>query len=339
MPYFCTHCGKPNKDEAKFCITCGTALKPVNPVVHVAKEVSTLKTNNSALEEVNFIKQQAETIQPNKKRNWIITGISAAIVLAALSIWYFVGFGDKFLYTRFALPNELNLRSSQFDGSDANVINAVKYGAEINVIKEEGEWSQVKVNDQKGYMKTKYLVDAKDFFETNAITRSCGNADTINETRFKKSLLNYFRVNNYTWHIDKALNDKYFEGKAAAGKALWRIKETSGNYKTIVRCKLNGIAKKSFACIIENKAASERKLIVFIYDENDYEIYKGEFANTNLQSLGIANANIGSWFVNGGYATLQKDAIIANYLNDEYAIAYFDGSSIALYMQPVEYGD
>ncbi len=339
MPYFCAHCGKPNNDGLKFCIACGKVLKPVNPIVPVAKEEAPLKTNNPVLEETKFFEQHTETTKPNKKRHWIIAGISAAIVLTALGIWYFVGFKDKFLYTRFALPNELNLRSSQFDGSGANVIIAVKYGAEINIIKEEGEWSQVKVNDQKGYMKTKYLVDAKDFFETNAITRSCGNADTINETRYKKSLLNYFRANNYTWHIDQAMNDKYFDGKATAGKTLWRIKETSTDYKTIQRCKLNGIPKKSFACIIENETSNDRKLVVFIYDQNDNEIYKGEFANAYLQSLSIAIANKDSWYVNGVYTTLPTDAIIANYLNYEYAIAFYDGSSIALYNQPVEYGD
>jgi hypothetical protein len=337
---YCTNCGAQNNDQTKFCTKCGTPLKKgADPLFADQNNIVIPPPPAPIQHQHNKQQSAAEPAPANKNKILLITGI-AVILLGGLFLgWYFL-FNEKPLHTKFVLPNDLKLRNSQFDGSDANIITAVSYGSEVAIISEEGEWSNVKVNGQKGFMKTRYLTDAKDFFETDAIVRSVGIRDTINETRFKKSLLNYFRAKNYTWHIQPEINKKYFDNKADSGKLYWRIKEATADNKTIVRGKFNGTAKKGIACIIENESATERKLLVFIYDDNENEMYKEEFSDAGLQNLGIANAKTGSWLVNGNYYTLPYDGIIVTYSNTEqYAIAYFNGANIKLYIQPVEIGD
>jgi zinc-ribbon domain len=341
---FCKNCGTQNSDDKKFCIKCGNALAKVDthqvPVETKQAPVETKIIQQTEVPVANTYEQEyeAQFAKPKKKKLWIILTTIFILAIGGLAVWYFLK-EAKPLFVKFALPNELKLRSSQFDASDANILYAVSYGTEIQVFKEEGEWSSVKVNDQKGFMKSKYLVDGKDFFEMNAITRSCGAVDTINETRFKRSLLNYFRKNNYTWEIDKAFNDKYFDGKASEGKSFWKIKQTSIDSKTIVRGKFNGIGKKGFACILENQNGTERKLVVFIYDENENEIYSRDFSNNNFQNLEITLPNTASWEINGQYTYLSNDAIIVNNSTGEYSIVYYNGSTVELYLQPFDIGD
>jgi uncharacterized protein YxeA len=193
---FCNKCGIQNSIEKKFCINCGNTLTKFQ-TQQIPLETEVIENNNIPIASSYENKYEEQFTKPKNKKLLIILAIIFILAIGSLTTWYFLS-NAKPLFVKFALPNELKLRSSQFDASDANIINAVSYGTEIQVFKEEGEWSTVKVNDQKGFMKSKYLVDGKDFFEINAITRSCGAADTINETRFKKSLLNYFRKNNYT---------------------------------------------------------------------------------------------------------------------------------------------
>jgi hypothetical protein len=334
---FCNKCGTQNTDDKKFCIKCGNSLTKVQIQ---QTPIETEATQNTISPTVSSYEQEykEQFAKPKNKKLWIILAAIFILAIGSLAAWYFLS-ETKPLFVKFALPNELKLRSSQFDGSDANILNSVNYGTEIKVYKEEGEWSEVKVNEQKGFMKSKYLVDGKDFFEINAITRSCGAADTINETRFKKSLLNYFRKNNYTWEIEKTLNDKYFDGKASEGKSLWKIKQTSIDSKTIVRGKFNGIAKKGFACILENQNGTERKLVVFVYDENENEISSKDFINNNFQNLEITLPNTASWEINGQSTTLPNDAIIVNNSTGDYSIVYYNGSTIELYLQPFDIGD
>jgi hypothetical protein len=333
---FCIKCGTQNTGHSKFCTKCGNTLKPA-PIA--AQTDPVLITEAPVLQKVNTV--ETSSTQPNKKKMWLIIGIATIALIGGFLSWYFIFNKDEPLYVKFVLPQDLKLRSNQFDGSDANIITAVRYGSEIMVLKEEGEWSSVKVNEQTGFMKSKYLATGRDFFETDAIVRSCGINDTINETRFKRSLLNYFRKNNYTWQVAPDINKKYFNDSAAIGKTMWRIKETKLYEKTIVRGKFNGLAKKGIACIIENEQKTQTKLLVFIYDENENEIKSAEYAAPNFATLGIAEANnLVTWYINGAYTTLFYEGIAAYYAeSDESSLIYFNGNTIDLYSQPVEYGD
>ena len=333
---FCTKCGTQNAGQGKFCTKCGNTL---NYAAATVTNESPKIINQQVIQPADIVETLPGTA--SKKKMWLIISAAAVVLIIGFLSWYFIFNKNEIHYSKFVLPSDLKLRSSQFDGSDANIISALTYGTEVTVLKEEGEWSNVKVNEQTGFMKSKYLATGRDFFEADAITRSCGINDTINETRFKKSLLNYFRKNNYTWQITPDINKKYFNDSAATGKTRWRIKEAKPYEKTIVRGKFNGIAKKGIACIIENEQKTLTKLLFFIYDENDNEIKNAEYNASNFATLGIAEANSSvTWYLNGVYAAIPYEGVVAYYAeSDETSLIYFNGNTIDIYSQPVEYGD
>lgn len=332
---FCTKCGVENQELTKFCTRCGNLIqKKVNSQINFQKEIKENAITQVANE--HLISETTDTAYtpPAKNKKLLFFIMISILMFGALAAWYFLVAGEKGT-VKFVLPNDLKLRNSQFDGSDANIIASFRYGTEVTVLKEEGEWSTVKVDDQTGFMKNKYLVDGKDFFETDAIVRSVGVNDTINESRFKKSLLKYFRANNYTWHVQPQINEKYFGGSAEAGKLLWRIKETVGSDRTIVRGKFNGITKKGIGCIIENEAGTERKLLCFIYDEYENELFKAEFADNNLRKLELANKGLKCILYENNYGALPYDGIIVSVIGgQDKAIIYLNGNEITLIKQP-----
>ena len=331
---FCTKCGAQNTELIKFCTQCGNLIqKKANSQINFQKEIKEDAINQVAKEHLLSETTDTAYTPTVKNKKFLFFIIISILMFGAIAAWYFLVAGEKGV-VKFVLPNDLKLRNSQFDGSDANIIASLRYGSEVTVLKEEGEWSTVKVDAQTGFMKSKYLVDGRDFFETDAIVRSVGINDTINESRFKKSLLKYFRTNNYTWHVQPQINEKYFDGDAESGKMLWRIKETKGSDRTIVRGKFNGIAKKGIACIIENETGTERKLLCFIYDEYENELFKAEFADDNFEKLELANKGFSCMLYQGNEISLPYDGIKVNYFNsEELTVVYLNGNEIVLAKQ------
>ncbi|RLQ94660.1 hypothetical protein D9X91_13355 [Falsibacillus albus] len=66
--------------------------------------------------------------------------------------------------TKYVAASSLNVRTG--GGTDHAVMMTVKEGQEVSVYESDGSWSRVKVNDQSGWVATKYLSDKKPVVQT-----------------------------------------------------------------------------------------------------------------------------------------------------------------------------
>jgi hypothetical protein len=127
----------------------------------------------------------------------VLTGIFITILV----LFYFL-FGKTYLEDKeatrmYSFANSLVLRSSPMVIGDQNALDNIKYGSEVLVYEYKNDWVECKFNGKKGFVRSKHLLNKKDFHELNAILSDEITRFAVNETRYKKAILNYFRKNNY----------------------------------------------------------------------------------------------------------------------------------------------
>lgn len=304
---FCTKCGKQNPDTAKFCIGCGTPFKaattsPAASVVQKDTEPGNVLGGN----------------KKSKRKGWIIVGIVALLGLGAGAYFIFLK-PKKREAVMMVVPDVLKLRSSKSDVADDNVLGSYSYGTSVTILDSSDIWYSVKLDGKKGYMHSKHLCTPTDFVEINAIIQSGGlpsfeGAQRITESRFKRSLLQYFRNHNYISEMPADEKEKYFSKEELATKQVWRIKSSSPGALAFIKGNFTYSDKKGIAIIIENALdPSKRKLLVFNYNTDETEAMVSEFDESNLQNiwLGLKGSDYYTDF-NANTYKLEVDIIFCN---------------------------
>jgi uncharacterized protein YgiM (DUF1202 family) len=313
MPVFCKYCGTKVEQTQRLCIGCGKEANPSaqmnTPIVNQAEALpSVLIKSRETVPKETIDSYPVKFRSKGMSRQWIILLISFLFVLGAGLSWLLFFSKEKKKYpVLFVMAENLNLRSSQFDRSEANVIDQAPYGSEISIIKEEGEWARVKYNNQDGYMSRKYLVTARDFFEADAIVSSFkGDTLKISETRFKKSLVRYFRSNNMRGMLTLDIEQKYFKDDAEyKNRSLWRIESAGYNSQTVLKGHFSGYKKNGLALIIKNEQDyGKRKLLIFIYNDDENEVVSTVFDEPSITNIWLVEK--GSFEYTGRYGSSEK---------------------------------
>ena len=345
---YCSVCGNPYKEGVKFCTACGKPLFKEMPAGHpilvsnIQNPAATTYTDSQKSAAQNSgLNIPLTTIQKSKKTVWVIL---AVLVIAGAAITsYFLFFtkkeNNRLLYV---LADNLKLRSSQYDNSDANIVSTAVYGNPVKIIKEEGEWVKVNFNNQEGYMRFRYLATDRDFFEADAIIHSIGTADTIKETRFKRSLLDYFRQHNYKPpfpQVTDFIKTTYLSDTSSyKNKEEWRILQSSVIDKTYIKGKFTNSSKQGMAVILEqsNNGVTDRKLLVFNYDDNEIALPVAAFSGKFLWVININKSDPNTWYINSIYQPLSFNSILA-FNGEERYVFMFDGAKMDGYLQPPEF--
>jgi uncharacterized protein YgiM (DUF1202 family) len=307
---YCTKCGKQNPGIAKYCTGCGIALV----------------LNQSATASV---KQDAEykrlrTLQSkNRKKILLIAGI-IFLIAAGFAAFFLFFKRKKEEAIMMVVPDVLKLRSSKSDAADDNVLGSAAYGASVIILDSSDIWYGVKYDGKKGYMHSKHLCLPKDFVEIKAIIRSAGSmsfegAQKITESRFKKSLLKYFRIHNYLADIPEDEKEKYFSKEELVSKTAWRIKGSSPEAFAFIKGNFTYSDKKGIAVIIENNSdSSKRKLLVFNYNTDETEASVVEFDEPFLHNIWLGLKDSESYTdLNGNYYRPGFDFIHCNISNKQ----------------------
>lgn len=290
----CEKCGKQNSDAAKFCTGCGTPLKyeTASPGIPDVKEDTRPRkplTDN----------------RKNKKIIWAIVGLAALLGLGAGAYFLFL-VQKKTQAVMMVVPDVLKLRSSKSDVADDNVLGTAYYGTSVTILDSTDVWYTVKLGDKTGYMHSKHLCSPKEFVEIKAIIQSSGNpsfegAQKITESRFKKSLLLYFRKHNYISHIPIDEKEKYFTEEELANRQVWRISNSSQYALAFIKGNFSPVNKKGIGVIIENvNDPTKRKLVIFNYNDDETEAYASGFDEPNLVSI---------WKGSEGYVDFNGNSI------------------------------
>ncbi len=308
---YCTHCGKPN-----IVLTIEKAF--VNStIVNISENVKIKPQNNKTALQLIFNKQAL---------------IVSAIILSLATAAYFLIFNKTHTSTMYVFAETLKLRSSTYDGSDANVLTEAKFGTPIEITNNNDLWFNAEYNGQKGFMGKKYLATPQDFFEVQGFLKNLGTLDTVTSTRFKRSILNYLHKNNYTSNLSSQVINVHFKGDVnIANKEKWQIVKQKETYtKSFIVGKFTNSSKYGIAVLLEKiNEPKIKKVVLFIYDENENEIksYSIDAGNVDyLQKIEKGEINI----ANGGSHLLFDGVILENSKSEENSsnLLLFNGNEI-----------
>jgi hypothetical protein len=273
---YCSNCNAANeKGLANFCVDCGTELKQVLE----QKQEPEQRNEHEQNQQQNTHASHEE--EPLKKSKTPILLVVAGVLLVVVLGYFFWGkdyLRDKNAPRMYSFARSLALRSSPAGGGDYNMISDIPYGSEILVYDNGTEWVSCKVNGMEGYASPKYMLNKMDFQELNAILADEDTRTAVTQTRFKKALISYFRDHNYIGKMDEIIQTELYG--ALSTKEVWQLiaKPEKNISNTVYFCKQSKQNSKfnDFACIIKNLATSQRKILMFSFDENETPKLEGE---------------------------------------------------------------
>lgn len=274
---YCSSCNAANeKGLANFCVECGAELNQA-PVVN--SEPQQQFESQQTYQQNNYAVPQEETVKKSKLP--IILGVLGVVIVTVVLGYFFWGkdyLRDKNATRMYSFARSLALRSSPAGGGDYNMIGNIPYGSEILVYDNGTEWVNCKVNGQEGYASPKYMLNKIDFQELNAILADEDTRTAVTQTRFKKALLSYFRSHNIIGKMDEIIQTELYGGVST--KEVWQLSAAAETNvpNTVYFSKYSNQSSKfnDFACIIKNVATSQRKIIMFSFDANEFPKFEGE---------------------------------------------------------------
>jgi hypothetical protein len=274
---YCSSCSTCNeKGVANFCVECGAELKQA-PIVNT--EPQHQYEPQQTYQQNNYAEPQEETVKKSKLP--IILGVIGLVIATVVLGYFFWGkdyLRDKNATRMYSFARSLALRSSPAGGGDYNMIGNIPYGSEILVYDTGTEWVNCKVNGQEGYASPKYMLNKIDFQELNAILADEDTRTAVNQTRFKKALLSYFRSHNIIGKMDEIIQKELYG--TVSTKEVWQLfaKSEINGPNTVYFSKISKQNSKfnDFACIIKNISTGERKLLIFSFDVNENPTFESE---------------------------------------------------------------
>lgn len=281
----CPKCGNLVSDKASVCPNCGATLQ-VKADSQI--ENTTQNTTETATKNPVPSSNAADSwyAAPEKK----MTGVIILCIVLAVVI---LGAGGFFLYNNVIKPNQIDknapryytfapvvvLRSSKSSGADFNKLGSLPYGTELITYDYTPEWSEVKVNSVaageqklKGYIASPFILEKRDFFLLNSIFGDVDSKEIIETSKCRRALLNYFKEQHY---IGRLSTEETTELNLPAPDFdnQWQVyclpKDMATNNVYFKRVLRKDSKFTDFAVIIKNINTSERKLLLFFFDEDE----------------------------------------------------------------------
>lgn len=154
----------------------------------------------------------------SKANTTVLISILAGVLLAvggALTyfLWYVPYARDRDAPRTYVVANSVFLRSSQMSGVEYNILGSIPYGSEVITYSKFGEWAEVKVNGQEGFIAAAYLLDSSDFNLLNGVWGDNDAKECIESSKCRLAILNYYKTNRLPsgttgWQIYTRMKDQ-----------------------------------------------------------------------------------------------------------------------------------
>jgi hypothetical protein len=280
----CPFCGKNILSVAKVCKHCGNSLEPQKdshldePIVEnaIAKEVDPKVTETK----VSSAKTEKKTLSNTTKIILIV--VLAVVTSVVLGSFYYYNIYlpakiDREAARYFSFAN-LNLRSSKDAGGDYNKIGSIPYGEELITYERDSDWSYIKYNKDgsksiKGYVSSAFLLNKEDFIRLNSIFGDIESKGCISTSKCRLAILNYFKEKGYIGKISSEVLAEILPSFAPTYENQWQIfcRDFKMKPNNVLYPQLYNKNSKftDFAVIIKNINNTERRLLLFYFEDNE----------------------------------------------------------------------
>lgn len=292
---FCHNCGNPLTEGPRFCPKCGTMVASVSlPATSGAETAETATpqvgrapapadTDAITAESRDLLQPESDdspagitpadtpdtltdgTSDPDdkKKQYFLIGGAAIVAVILICIICIFAGNSsasssdDDDMYT--VLADNLFFRSSPSAITDRNLIAKIPYGTHMKLVSREGDWAEVEVEGEHGYVGWKYILPDSTFRLHNNVWDTVNIRDIVNQNRCRLAVLDYITrhslpVGMTQWQINYGN-----EQGTMPNNVMWPdLKNMHDKYP-------------EFAFIIENGLTHERRMAIYSFDSDTEE--------------------------------------------------------------------
>lgn len=201
-----------------------------------------------------------------KKRRWkvvkwvIFLFFGLPLLLSLFSYFYTPYSIDKKAPRSYVFATNLFLRSTKAADVEYNQIAKIPYGSELITYGAEGGWTEVKVDDQKGFVSSDFILNSVDFHLLNGIWGNDITKEAISTAKCRLALLDYLKIN-----------------KLKSGTTEWQIYTKPADVKpnNILYPRLtNGYDTfTEFAFIVKNSTTGKRFLAIYSFTEDEKPVF------------------------------------------------------------------
>lgn len=182
---------------------------------------------------------------------------------------------DKNAPRMFSYVNSLVFRSTPMSGVDYNTLDNIKFGSELIVYSNTGEWVNCKYNGVEGYASNKFVLNKEEFFIMNSIFGDQNSREIIETAKCRKAVLDYFKSRNIIGNLNQEIQKEIWG--TPKNYDQWVIYSKPKNVKpnTVVYPRVISKTSKftDFGFIITNLATGKRKFILYTFSENEEPVF------------------------------------------------------------------
>lgn len=245
-----------------------------------------------AVETQSTLSNQAKASSVEESDNHRITWLIIILLLVGVAVGGIVYYSDIYLPQKrdaeapryYTFANSVRMRSSAEFDVEYNKLESFGYGTEVivydsmpgnyfygKVAPKDARGKVIKDRVVEGYMAYAYLLPQEDFFRMNGIFGNSEAMEMLDESRYRRALLDYLKSHNYCGKITVEQIAEHNMDPDLNNAEQWQVfcKDKTSRSNTVYRSrKYNRHSKYTdLAVIIQNVRSGERRLLYFIFDD------------------------------------------------------------------------
>ena len=297
----CPNCGREMSDKAVKCPQCQMPIEQIKAALKHEEQ------NNQEAEQTNpdantskvDIPQDIVQPKPEKKKipTWALILIIVGLFLLSGGVAFYFYYNNVYLPEKrdaeapryYVMAQNLNMRSTPEFEADYNKIGSFPYGTEIIIYDsvktgmtpylygkyapKDARGKVIKDKVIEGYLAYYYVANKADFFFLNSIFGNDDARTMLSEVRYRRALMDYFKLHKYRGDISEEQIHKYGIDNSYSTAERWQVfcKYEKAKSNNVYRSRKYRKDSKyaDVAIIIKNIDNGERRLLYFVFDDDE----------------------------------------------------------------------
>ena len=166
----------------------------------------------------------------------------------------------------YVISDGVNVRTK--GEKNALKMGRIEYGTELLVYDAEGEWAEVLIDGQKGYVWKEYIADPRTFYMLEGLFGDKRSKSRLSKTQYRLSILRYFDEKGYITKI--ADEHKEFFEDEDLNKEVYQIfsEPVKSRYNSTAYGDFDGDFVWDAAYVLKSPETEKKLLIILSFDKN-----------------------------------------------------------------------